>query len=37
MVFQKGTHGGAYGYFLSTTPKEVDGTGLSGGVSLTAP
>lgn len=33
-IVQKGTSAGAYGFFLTTAPKTVDGTGESGGVSL---
>ncbi|MDB6118840.1 MAG: hypothetical protein JWO08_2621, partial [Verrucomicrobiaceae bacterium] len=33
-IIQKGANGGAYGYFLTASPKVIDGTGESGGVSL---
>lgn len=33
-VYQKGANAGAYGYFLTTKPKVIDGLGEAGGVSL---
>ncbi|MDZ4286577.1 MAG: Calx-beta domain-containing protein [Prosthecobacter sp.] len=33
-VYQKGTAAGAYGYFLTTKPKVLNGLGQSGGLSL---
>ncbi len=33
-IIQKGTNAGAYGFFLTTAPKVVNGTGEAGGVSL---
>jgi hypothetical protein len=35
-VYQKGPQAGAYGFFLTVKPKEVDGLGESGGVTLSA-
>ncbi len=34
MIVQKGPGAGAHGFFLTTSPKIIDGTGESGGVSL---
>ncbi|MFZ4593010.1 MAG: beta strand repeat-containing protein [Verrucomicrobiaceae bacterium] len=36
IIYQKGTNKGGYGYFLTTKPKVITGTGESGGVSLSA-
>lgn len=33
-IIQKGSEGGAYGYFLTVAPKKATGDGQSGGVSL---
>jgi len=34
ILLQKGANAGGYGFFLTVAPKVVDGTGLSGGISL---
>lgn len=36
VLMQKGANKGGYGYFMTVSPKVIDGTGVSGGVKLLA-